>query len=138
MYRKIFCMILAVVMLFSYTTFAQTESDCLSLATELFSQYPEEGLSKDNLDYFLSLKEVVVQAEESGVDLSGISNFDKFQLIRWQLAEVISAEATAVNENAYIMVRLDEKIPAEKINQETIAAMLDISQSTVSNVLRKK
>jgi len=26
----------------------------------------------------------------------------------------------------------------QKINQETIAAMLDISQSTVSNVLRKK
>lgn len=26
----------------------------------------------------------------------------------------------------------------EKINQETIAAMLDISQSTVSNVLRRK
>lgn len=26
----------------------------------------------------------------------------------------------------------------QKINQETIAAMLDVSQSTVSNVLRKK
>ena len=26
----------------------------------------------------------------------------------------------------------------QKINQETIAAMLDVSQSTVSNVLKKK
>jgi len=29
-------------------------------------------------------------------------------------------------------------LAAQKFNQETIAAMLDISQSTVSNVLRKK
>lgn len=31
-----------------------------------------------------------------------------------------------------------KELAKEKINQETIAAMLDISQSTVSNVLRKK
>lgn len=31
-----------------------------------------------------------------------------------------------------------KELSKQKLNQETIAAMLDISQSTVSNVLRKK
>lgn len=53
---------------------------------------------------------------------------------------VVSETVHKIPEIASVAQRNDviKDLAKQKINQETIAAMLDISQSTVSNVLRKK
>lgn len=53
---------------------------------------------------------------------------------------VVSETVHKISEIASVAQRNDviKDLAKQKINQETIAAMLDISQSTVSNVLRKK
>ncbi len=123
MYRKFICVILVITMVFSCMVYAAAGTNDLISATELLSQYPQEELSQDNFAYFTALKKAVVLAEKNGIDLTGVSNYDKFQAVRWKLAEVVFAEATALNESAYIVVRLDEKIPAEKINEDAISVI---------------
>lgn len=53
---------------------------------------------------------------------------------------VVSETVHKIPEIASVVQRNEviKDLAKQKINQETIAAMLDISQSTVSNVLRKK
>lgn len=53
---------------------------------------------------------------------------------------VVSETVHKIPEITSVMQRNEviKDLAKQKINQETIAAMLDISQSTVSNVLRKK
>lgn len=53
---------------------------------------------------------------------------------------VVSGAVHKIPEIASVVQRNEviKDLANQKINQETIAAMLDISQSTVSNVLRKK
>ena len=53
---------------------------------------------------------------------------------------VVSETVHKIPEIASVAQRNDviKDLAKQRINQETIAAMLDISQSTVSNVLRKK
>ena len=43
-----------------------------------------------------------------------------------------------VSETIHKLPEVIKDLAKQKINQDTIAAMLDVSQSTVSNVLRKK
>lgn len=53
---------------------------------------------------------------------------------------VVSETVHKIPEIASVVQRNEviKDLAKQKINQETIAAMLDISQSTVSNVLRKR
>ncbi len=120
MFQKALCMVMAFLMLFGVTVFAETNA---ALVTQLLAQYSGDEITKENADYFFDLKKAVTAAEEAGIDLRTIPNYDKFQSIRWQLAEVVTAEATSVNESAYIVVTLDTFIPAEKINKETVSVV---------------
>ena len=120
MFQKALCMVIAFLMLFGVTVFAETNA---ALVTQLLAQYSGDEVTKENADYFFDLKKAVTAAEEAGIDLRTIPNYDKFQSIRWQLAEVVTAEATSVNESAYIVVTLDTFIPAEKINKETVSVV---------------
>lgn len=123
MFQKILCMGLAFMMLFGATVCAETTENTVLTATELLAQYPGEEITKENADYFFDLKKAVMAAEEAGIDLRTIPNYDNFQTVRWKLAEVVTAEATSVNESAYVVVTLDTFIPAEKINKETVSVV---------------
>lgn len=123
MFQKILCMAIAIMMLFGATVCAETTENTVLTATELLAQYPGEEITKENADYFFDLKKAVMAAEEAGIDLRTIPNYDNFQTVRWQLAEVVTAEATSVNESAYVVVTLDTFIPAEKINKETVSVV---------------
>ncbi|MBO5409491.1 MAG: SGNH/GDSL hydrolase family protein [Clostridia bacterium] len=120
MHKKILCMTIAFAILLSAMVSAEGTT---ATATELLMQYPAEGITSETSDYFFMLKDAVLRAEKDGTPLNGIPNYDKFQSVRWQLCKVLSAEVTAMNESAAVVVTLDTKIPAEQINTDTVSIL---------------
>lgn len=85
---------------------------------------------------------IIIQAKQkTGAKIARAVLDDGTTLIKTVTASgVVSQTIHKLPEIMSVAQRNDviKDLAKQKINQETIAAMLDISQSTVSNVLRKK